>query len=117
MAAMRKPFVNYSRNDIYAKVIEGRRRPHVYENWPEEFKSLIQRCWAHDANRRPNFSRVLEDIAKITENLSHQAIPQPPFQHVSWFTGYAPPAVENVVLDSFAKSGRVRERSPFALDA
>ncbi len=91
MASMRPPYEHFSRKDVYNKVIDGRYRPNIYKNWPPKFKNLIERCWAHDADMRPDFTRIVEDIAIITKRLTNQAMPQPPFEYVSRYTHYSSP--------------------------
>ncbi len=110
MASMMPPYKDFSWKDIFDKVIHGRYRPNIYENWPETFKNLIKGCWAHDADMRPDFTGIVEEIANITERLSNQAMPQPPFEHVSRYTHCRPQPPD--VTHSKSKL-----HSPIALDA
>jgi hypothetical protein len=53
-----------------AEVIEGLRhgmRPAVPEDCPEEYSALMQRCWDKDANKRPEFDEISEELAVMIE--------------------------------------------------
>ncbi len=84
MASMMAPFQNFSRDEFFTRVVDGRYRPNIYTNyWPEEFRNLIVECWAHDPNARPDFTKIVKEICNLEKRLSNQAIPQPPIGYLS----------------------------------
>jgi len=52
------PFSHYHQFDIADAVREGK-RPQISMNCPPALKTLIRRCWAQSATRRPKFSQIV----------------------------------------------------------
>ena len=46
------------------KILEGL-RPTITGDIDEEFKIMIQRCWHHNAQRRPTFSQIVDEFERM----------------------------------------------------
>jgi serine/threonine protein kinase len=56
------PFSSLGRKAFMDKVIVGRARPYLDSSWPQRFRSLLEKCWNHDKDKRPDIADVLNEI-------------------------------------------------------
>jgi serine/threonine protein kinase len=52
--------------EIARFVIEGNREK-IPKDCPEDFKELIEQCWAHDPNQRPAFIEITKRLEQMVE--------------------------------------------------
>ena len=59
----------HSRFDIMDAIRSGKNRPDISSDCPAAFRSLIQRCWQSDPNRRPMFQYIVrylkDELARV----------------------------------------------------
>lgn len=56
----KSPYQGISPAQIIAQVLANDKRPPVPTNCNDEFKDLIQKCWARDPETRPSFNQVIK---------------------------------------------------------
>lgn len=51
--------------DRVSKIVEERIRPPLQQAWSQEIKDIIQQSWDPEAEKRPQYSDILERLSKI----------------------------------------------------
>jgi len=59
MASQERPLEGMVFGSILLKVWKGGERPPLPKNWPEDWSSLIEKCWSPSVEDRPNFDQIL----------------------------------------------------------
>ena len=62
------PYDYFSREKILYRVSERKERPNLKRlpnDTPKEFEELMQKCWDHDPNLRPDFDAIIDFIKDI----------------------------------------------------
>jgi len=58
------PFSKFSPKRHYDLVVQNRERPMLDSNWPSEWSSLINNCWAHEINERLSMTAVMNILGQ-----------------------------------------------------
>ena len=64
IAALEKPFAEYSQSDIRDMVMKWGERPKVKEEWSSRVKELMQSAWNSNFRKRP----TMKDIEETLQN-------------------------------------------------
>lgn len=65
LVAYQKPFDGMNRDQFYERVVHGGFRPEITKKFPEDLADVIQRCWSTEAEKRPNFDQIIEELEEI----------------------------------------------------
>ena len=69
-----KPFKNIGNICTIWNKVNSKERPEFSFPIPQAYKTLIEKCWLHDPEKRPSFSQIVEqlrtDSGFITENIN-----------------------------------------------
>lgn len=68
--SLEKPFDGYSEQQHMSFVVQRGFRPKIetLRSWPEGMRTLVQRCWDQDMNKRPEFRDIVSAIVEIKKN-------------------------------------------------
>lgn len=57
----------------YANNVARGARPAVPEDWPEDIKGLVQKCWSQEPAERPAMTEIIDSLKKfvLTISLEH----------------------------------------------
>eukprot|EP00884_Botryococcus_braunii_P009547 jgi/Botrbrau1/18594/Bobra.0367s0036.1 len=62
---MKTPFEGYKLGQITACIVNNRERPEVPEHCPDDYRSLLEACWADDASLRPTFAEIRSKLQQL----------------------------------------------------
>lgn len=69
LRARSKPYPQYTREDVYAKVPKGLRPPvEAMGDYPQAMQDLVVRGWDADPARRPSAREMADEIDRILQN-------------------------------------------------
>ncbi|KAG0567089.1 hypothetical protein KC19_7G109000 [Ceratodon purpureus] len=56
-----QPFLDMETTEFKAKVLDGK-RPNLPDRCPKRLKNLIERCWSHNASKRPCYGEICKEL-------------------------------------------------------
>lgn len=69
LATRKPPYREKTGQQVAQEVVKSGLRPPLPKKCPEQFLSLMQRCWDQNPEARPTFSRIIEELEKYLEYL------------------------------------------------
>lgn len=69
LATRKPPYKEKSGQQVAQEVVKTGLRPPLPKKCPEQFLSLMQRCWDQRPEQRPTFARIIEELEKFLEYL------------------------------------------------
>ena len=72
MARDRVPFKGMNKEEFMRNVVAGGQRPKLDKSWPSGFSSLLVNCWNSDAQQRPSFTSLVQELSKLIEEEGHK---------------------------------------------
>ena len=61
------PFHDVSDSHAMPKIIREKGRPVLPQDYPKSLVMLMENCWVHDPNRRPDFSRIVGKLRDLKQ--------------------------------------------------
>lgn len=74
---LQAPFEGYKLGQITSCIVNNLERPAVPSCCPDDYRSLMEACWANDATARPAFSDVRCSLQKLGKVYKFQKGAQP----------------------------------------
>ena len=69
LATRKPPYREKTGQQVAQEVVKSGLRPPLPKKCPEQFLSLMQRCWDQSPDARPTFNRIIEELEKYLEYL------------------------------------------------
>jgi serine/threonine protein kinase len=63
--ALKTPFPSWDANQLFRKVVEGKKRPHRLSNLPACLHRMMEKGWSDDRHQRPTFKEISLQLQKV----------------------------------------------------
>ncbi|KAM9975096.1 hypothetical protein ACTFIW_008571 [Dictyostelium discoideum] len=98
MATCEELFPEYSEIDpFYDAICNKKLRPPIPDSFPKSLKTLIQKCWDHDPNKRPSFNEVTQRMNEVLTDTAISGLDAAMF----WKYNFIKPESESVPWNEF----------------